>query len=89
MQPAASPTDDQSLHPVINGNGHDATILPICAALASRVNAFLASEAPTPILKQVQTQTRIALGVIDEALQRYRYFHMSPRIRKPEVRGSS
>jgi len=70
MPPRASDTDDQ--RPVING--HDAspdTILPICAALAARVNAFLASEAPTPILKQVQAQTRIALGVIDEALERY------------------
>jgi FAD synthetase len=72
MPPQASDTDDQ--RPVING--YDASITdsiqPICAALAARVNAFLASEAPTPILKQVQAQTRIALGVIDEALEKYR-----------------
>jgi len=64
---APSDTDDQL--PVING--HDASILPICAALSARVNAFLASEPPTPLLKAVQEQTRTALGVIDTALEKY------------------
>ena len=63
-----SDTDDQL--PIINGHGH-ATILPICAALAARVNAFLESDAPTPLLKAVQEQTRVALGVIDTALEKY------------------
>lgn len=69
MPSAASDIDDQL--PVINGHDASSTIQPICAALAARVNAFLASEAPTPILKQVQEQTRIALGVIDKALEKY------------------
>jgi len=59
--------DDQL--PVINGR---ATILPICTALAARLNVFLQSEAPTPLLKAVQEQTRVALGVIDTALEKYR-----------------
>ncbi len=53
-------------------NGHDESIRPICAFLAARVKAFLAHEAATPLLKSVQEQTRIALSVIDEALQKYR-----------------
>jgi len=64
---APSSTDDQL--PVINS--HDATILPICAALSARVNAFLESEAETPLLKAVQEQTRVALGVIDTVLEKY------------------
>jgi len=59
--------DDQL--PVINGQ---ATILPICTTLAARLNVFLQSEAPTPLLKAVQEQTRVALGVIDTALEKYR-----------------
>jgi FAD synthetase len=75
---APEQNDDKSAGaPVVNG--HNATILPICAALATRVNTFLESEAPTPLLKDVQKQTKIALGVIDEALDRYRF--ASSRIR--------
>lgn len=53
-------------------NGHDESIYPICAALAARVTAFLETEATTPLLKAVQEQTKIALGVIEETLERYR-----------------
>jgi len=52
-------------------NGHDGSIYPICATLAARVNAFLESEASTPLLKAVQEQTRVALAVIESALERY------------------
>ncbi|TVY51437.1 putative FAD synthase [Lachnellula cervina] len=47
------------------------TILPICQDIAGRVNAFLDSEPETPLLRQVQAQTRVALGVISAALERY------------------
>jgi hypothetical protein len=60
--------------PVINGNSQPhANILSICTTIAERVDAFLSTEAPTPLLKQVQEQTRVALGVIDETLKRYRF----------------
>ncbi|KAE8442558.1 hypothetical protein EG329_003045 [Mollisiaceae sp. DMI_Dod_QoI] len=52
-------------------NGHDESIYPTCASLATRVNAFLETEAPTPLLKAVQEQTRVALEVIGTALERY------------------
>jgi hypothetical protein len=55
-------------------NGYDASILPLCAKLAAQVNAFLEAEAETPLLKAVQEQTRVALGVISTALDRYRYY---------------
>jgi FAD synthetase len=65
-------TDDNA--PVINGHSEsNASILPICTALATRVKEFLETEQPTTLLKQVQEQTRVALGVIDEALERYRF----------------
>ncbi|RDL30771.1 uncharacterized protein BP5553_10116 [Venustampulla echinocandica] len=60
--------DDTQL--VTNGV-NDGTILPVCAALAARVNAFLETEAETPLLKAVQEQTRVALGVIGTALEQY------------------
>ncbi|PMD13673.1 adenine nucleotide alpha hydrolases-like protein [Hyaloscypha hepaticicola] len=64
---APEKTDDNA--PVING--HDASILPLCAELAGRVNAFLETEAATPLLRAMQEQTRVALGVISTALDRY------------------
>jgi FAD synthetase len=69
--PLCVPKDADDNVPVING--HDASILPLCAKLAARVNAFLETEAETPLLKNVQEQTRVALGVISTALDRYRY----------------
>lgn len=63
--------DDTQL--VTNGVNDDGTILPVCAALAAKVNAFLEAEAETPLLKAVQEQTRVALGVISKTLERYRY----------------
>jgi len=64
-----APEDTGDNTPIVNG--HDGSIYPTCAALAARVNAFLETEAPTPMLKAVQEQTRIALGVIGSALERY------------------
>jgi len=69
--PLCVPTAAGDNAPVING--HDASILPLCARLAARVNAFLDTEAETPLLRAVQEQTRVALGVISTALDRYRY----------------
>ncbi|TVY39137.1 putative FAD synthase, partial [Lachnellula subtilissima] len=43
----------------------------ICQDIARRLNAFLDSEPETPLLRQVQAQTRVALGVISTALERY------------------
>lgn len=69
-----APEDTGDNAPTVNG--HNETILPICARLAAQVNAFLETEAPTPLLKAVQEQTRVALGVISAALDRYRYFFL-------------
>ena len=64
--------------PVINGYSVPfASILSICTALAAHVKEFLETEQPTKLLKQVQEQTRITLGVIDEALERYRFVNPS------------
>lgn len=45
----------------------------VCAEVAGKVNSFLESEVEGQVLKDVQAQTRIALGVIEECLERYRY----------------
>jgi len=44
----------------------------LCAKIHARISAFLAVEASTERLKQVQEQTRLSLKVIEEALERYR-----------------
>lgn len=67
-----APEDTGDSTPLANGHDEE-SIYPTCAALAGRVNQFLETEASTPLLKAVQEQTRIALGVIGEALDRYRY----------------
>jgi hypothetical protein len=49
------------------------TIAPVCAKVYEKVNAFLNAEVEGEFLKGVQKQTRIALGVIEECLEKYRY----------------
>lgn len=52
-----------------------------CARLDDRITAFLREDnEANPRLRAVQEQTRIALGVIEEALQRYRYVRPCPAI---------
>ncbi|EPQ64914.1 Flavin adenine dinucleotide synthetase [Blumeria graminis f. sp. tritici 96224] len=47
----------------------DKNIQAICEQLAGKVDSFLESDAPTPLLRRVQTQTRSALAVIVKALE--------------------
>lgn len=72
-QRASEPNDDKM--PITNGQepASTKTMDSVSAELALRVRAFLEREAPTQILKQVQEQTKVALGVIDDALERYRF----------------
>jgi hypothetical protein len=49
----------------------------ICANLNDRLTAFLEEEPATERLRNVQAQTRIALDVVAQALDRYRYAHCS------------
>lgn len=52
-----------------------------CARLDDRITAFLREDnEANSRLRAVQEQTRIALGVIEEALQRYRYVCPCPAI---------
>jgi FAD synthetase len=70
--PLRSPTVSHDQLSALNYN-HHASILPICTGLARRITIFLNNEAETPLLKAVQEQTKTALGIIDAALERYRY----------------
>ncbi|KAI9872189.1 MAG: 3'-phosphoadenosine 5'-phosphosulfate sulfotransferase [Pleopsidium flavum] len=70
---AGAKTDEH----IVNGEKED-TLQPLCAELHARVSAFLAEEAPDDRFKKVQDQTRISLGVIEEALKRYTYANASP-----------
>jgi hypothetical protein len=60
---ATRPTDEQlstastsasTLNANAAVNAHDESILPVCLDLAGRVNAFLETDAETPMLKAVQ-----------------------------------
>lgn len=44
----------------------------VCLELQDKVEAFLAQDVDTKILKGVQAQVKEAVGVIDEALEKYR-----------------
>jgi len=44
----------------------------VCARIHDRIYTFLDETDVTPRLKGVQEQTRVALAVIEEALDRYR-----------------
>lgn len=71
MLPSAPPPAADELPQHSNGNGSN-TLEDTCNELASKVNAFLDTEAPTDVLRDVQKQTRIAIDVIHEALERYK-----------------
>lgn len=52
----------------------------ICTRLSQKVRLFLETDFSSELLKGVQRQTRISLGVIEEALRRYKYLSHHPRI---------
>ncbi|TKA67574.1 hypothetical protein B0A49_06724 [Cryomyces minteri] len=63
-------SDDHGRTETLDPN--DPLPLPLlCAKINARVAAFLAADAATERLRRVQEQTRISLGVIEEALDRY------------------
>lgn len=45
----------------------------VCLDLQRKLEAFLAQDVDTKLLKAVQAQVKDALAVIDEALDKYRY----------------
>lgn len=53
--------------------GESTGLRELCAQLHGRISEFLNSEVSDDLLKLVQHQTRIALGVAKEALAKYRY----------------
>lgn len=55
----------------------------ICTRLSHKVRLFLETDFSSELLKGVQRQTRISLGVIEEALRRYKYLSHHPRIPHP------
>jgi hypothetical protein len=55
-------------------NGEHRSLRQTCAELHERVNAFLDENIDDELLKRVQDQTRISLGVVEEALSKYRSF---------------
>ena len=56
----------------VNGGIIGRPLAEVCAEVAGKVNSFLESDVEGQVLKDVQAQTRIALGVIEECLQKYR-----------------
>lgn len=67
----AAVTHDNALPPKLANGNADTSIRPLCAQLAARLDAFLASEPESEMLRGVQEQTRTALGVITAALEKY------------------
>jgi len=47
------------------------TLPDICYTLRRKVDAFLQAQTDDEVLRNVQTQARVSVGVIREALQRY------------------
>ena len=44
----------------------------VCLELRERVDTFLAEKPETPLLRNVQAQLRVSMGVVEEALGKYR-----------------
>ena len=80
----SSSSNDEVAQGLANGNGPlkpsgsgDGDVLgersleEVSFEIRDKVEAFLATEAPTALLKKVQGQVREAMGVIEDALRRY------------------
>jgi FAD synthetase len=52
----------------------------VCHELRERVDAFLAEEPETPLLRNAQAQLRVSMGVVEEALGSYRCVFLSPPV---------
>jgi FAD synthetase len=57
----------------------------VCLELRGKVDAFLAEKPETPLLRSVQVRLRVSMGVVEDALERYRcvfllclHFHLVP-----------
>lgn len=72
---AAAPPTTEKLE--LNGETTSRPLSEVCAEVAGKINRFLESEVPEGVLRDVQTQTRTALGVIEECLGRYRYVYFT------------
>ncbi|RVX67658.1 hypothetical protein B0A52_08187 [Exophiala mesophila] len=60
---------------VLSSSSH--TLQDVCASLHAQVTAFLSSPPPDDITRTTQEQTRVAWQVIEEALDRYSFQHVS------------
>jgi FAD synthetase len=47
------------------------TLPEVCYTLRRKLNAFLDEQTDDEVLRNVQSQARVSMGVIDEALHRY------------------
>lgn len=54
------------------GDAPAPSLRQVCLELQDKVEAFLASDVETKLLKGVQAQVKEAVAVIDEALEKYR-----------------
>ncbi|KAI5928294.1 hypothetical protein F4810DRAFT_647830 [Camillea tinctor] len=63
--------------PALNGyhtkpsNSTPRSLYDVCRELREKVDAFLAEEPETSLLRNVQAQVRVSMGVVEEALSRY------------------
>jgi len=74
---------------------HSHSLAEVCADLHRRVTSFLRSTPESELERRTQTQTTIAIGVIEKALQDYEYVasalkpqhrsSLSPPIRRPHL----
>lgn len=58
--------------PIAIGSSPTTTLHHVCLELQAKVDAFLAEDVDTKLLRGLQAQVREAMGVINEALERYR-----------------
>ena len=55
------------------------SLASVCADLHARVTHFLNAEPDTETLRRTQAQTRVAISVIEKALQDFEYVKIVPR----------
>jgi hypothetical protein len=69
-------TESQIQFIMIQDDGEDAnrplrSFHAVCVELRERIDAFLSEKPQTPLLRNVQAQLRVSMGVVEEALGKY------------------
>jgi hypothetical protein len=75
----AKPTTASDASPTTTTPDAQSALYDVCDALKDKLEAFLAEEPETELLRNVQARLRVSMELTEESLRKYRYEAHLPR----------